>query len=67
MDIKYFINNYICPELKSLILLYTLSTPIKEELLELFEKRKYIKYNGLIYIVSGIIHLECILNGFVYL
>lgn len=44
MNIKYFINNCICPELKSLILQYTLSTPIKEELLEMFEKRKHIKY-----------------------
>ena len=44
MDIAYFINNRIPPEIKSLILQYTLSTPIKEELLEFSEKRKNIEY-----------------------
>tara|TARA_Y100000741_G_C18223093_1_gene546747 strand:- start:597 stop:908 length:312 start_codon:yes stop_codon:yes gene_type:complete len=44
MKIADFINNWLRPEVKFLIIQYTLYSPIKSELNELFRKRKNIQY-----------------------
>ena len=49
MKINDFINNWIRPEVKFLILQYTLSSPIKSELKKLFNERKDIQYKWIRY------------------
>tara|TARA_Y100001935_G_scaffold106712_1_gene88550 strand:- start:327 stop:689 length:363 start_codon:yes stop_codon:yes gene_type:complete len=49
MNINDFINNWLRPEVKSLIFQYTVSTPIKSELKKLFNERKYIQYKWVRY------------------
>ena len=44
MNINDFINNWLRPEVKFLILQYTLSLPIKSELSKVFNERKDIQY-----------------------
>lgn len=39
-----FINNYLRPEVKSLILQYTLSCPLGHDIKSIRERRKYLKY-----------------------
>ena len=49
MNINDFINNWLRPEVKFLILQYTLSSPIKSELSKVFNERKDIQYKWVRY------------------
>jgi len=49
MNINDFINKWLRPEVKFLILQYTVSSPIKSELKKFLNKRKYIKYKWVRY------------------
>ena len=49
MNINDFINNWLRPEVKFIILQYTLSSPIKSELKKLFNERKDIQYKWVRY------------------
>lgn len=45
MDIAVFVNNWLRPEVKSLIQQYTLCSPIKKELETVMKKRECLSYD----------------------
>lgn len=49
MNINDFINNWLRPEVKSLIFQYAISTPIKYELNKVYNERKNIQYTWVRY------------------